>query len=240
MINEFWKNWKNKTKIEIAAINSVKDALNFLIINFPKEKIVSVYVKGSFVTREMRENSDVDIIPIVKDNKTLKKLRALRDKNKEMLKPSEFLPLSLTELKNKKSEPHSRRNVFLRDLEDYKLFYGKKLKNSDFPNKKFNELFLDELRILKNKSVPLHKKGKFGFQQLIKQVFWISYSEQKMLGKNAPRTWKELDNFIEDKNHIIHRAFYFRKNPTKNKQKREKFVRDLENYLDNLEKRFLK
>ena len=48
MINEFWKNWKNKTAIEKRAILSIKKAMNFLITNVPKDKLISVYIKGTF------------------------------------------------------------------------------------------------------------------------------------------------------------------------------------------------
>ena len=234
-IYEFWINWKNKTDVEKRAIDSLIRALDFLLLNIPKNKIISVYVKGSFVTREMSEKSDVDIIPILKDNIALNKLKTVRNKNKEILKPAEFLPLSLAELKRNKSVPHSRRNVFLRDLEHYKLIYGKKLINSTYPTKNLREMFLDELTVLKNKSIPLYKEGKFGFSQLIKQVFWITYSEQKMIGKSSPRTWKGLNSFVKNKNHIIHETYKLRLHPTKNKAIRKRFLMKLKDYLKKLE-----
>lgn len=239
MINEFWKNYRNKTAIEERAIASIKRAINFLFANVPKDKIISVYIKGNFVTREMNRKSDVDIVPVVKDNRTLKKLQSVRNENKEMLKPAELLPISLTEFKLNKNAKHrgplkGRPDTFLRDIEHYKLVYGKKINKSDYPTRMPDKIFEHEIKTLRNQTIPLHKKGEYGFQQLIKQVFWIAFHEQKRLGKSPPRTWKGLNNFIKDKKHIIHRAYYFRLNPTKNKRKREKFVSSLENYLDEI------
>lgn len=241
MLNEFWRSYKKKTAIEKGAISSIHRAMNFLFANVPKSKIISVYIKGTFVTREMNERSDVDIVPILKDNLTLKKLQKVRNENKEMLKPSELLPISLTELNHNKNAKHrgplkGKPDTFLRDLEHYKLVYGKKLNKSNYPMRNSDEMFEHEIKTLRSQTIPLHKKGEYGFQQLIKQVFWIVFHEQKKLGRSPPRTWNGLNIFIKDKNHIIHKAYHFRLEPTKDKRKRKGFVSSLENYLTTLEK----
>ncbi|MBU0761356.1 MAG: hypothetical protein KJ600_03900 [Nanoarchaeota archaeon] len=239
MVNEFWKSYKNKTKLEERAISSIKQAMNFLFSNIPENKIVSVYIEGTFVTREMTKRSDIDIVPIIKDNRTLKKLQNVRNKNKEMLRPSELLPISLTELKQNKNAKHrgplkGRPDTFLRDLEHYKLVYGKKLSKPDYPVRSANKMFSHELKTLKNRTIALHKKGEYGFSQLIKQVFWIVFYEQKRLGGSPPRTWNGLNKFVKNKNHIIHKAYHFRKHPTKDKRKRAGFIRSLEAYLEKI------
>ena len=168
-------------------------------------------------------------------------MKKVRDENKELLRPAEILPISLMELKkNQNSKYHSplkgKPDTFLRNLDYYKLIYGKKLSKSDYPMRSADEVYKNELSVLANQSISLHKEGKFGFQQLIKQVFWICFYEQKRLGKSPPRTWKELHKFVKDKNHIIHKVYYFRLHPTKDKRKRKVFVRTLEKYLKSLEK----
>lgn len=238
-ISKFWKSWKNKSPREIRAINSIQKAISFLFKNIPRDKIIAVYIKGSFVTREMNKKSDVDIVPILKDNNTIRSLKIVRDENKEMLKPSELLPISLTELKHNENSKHhgklkGKPDTFLRDLEHYKLIYGKGLNKLDYPMRDFNKMFHHAILGIKSKTLPMHKKGKFGFSQLIKQVFWISYSEQVMQGKSPPRTWQGLNKFIKDKNHIIHKTYYFRMHPTKDKRKRKAFINRLKVYLNHL------
>lgn len=236
MINDFWRNYKNKSEIEKNAVSSINRTIKFLFDNIPKNKIISIYIKGTFVTREMNEKSDVDIVPILKDDKTLKKLQLVRNENKEILKPAELLPISLTELKNNKNAKHrgplkGKPDTFLRDLEHYKLVYGIKLNKLDYPMRKADQMFKHEVETIKNQSIPLYKKGEYGFQQLIKQVFWMVHHEKRLLGKNPPRTWKGLNSFVKDKKNIIHRAYYFRMHPTKDKRKRNAFILFLERYL---------
>ncbi len=55
MKTDFWKDWKRKTKLEEAAITSIKAGKKILLSNLPKDKIVAIYVKGSFVMRELNK-----------------------------------------------------------------------------------------------------------------------------------------------------------------------------------------
>lgn len=128
-------------------------------------------------------------------------------------------------------------DTFLIDLDYHKLIYGRALRKEDFPSMYLKEIFFDKVRFVKNKLIPLYKKGKFGFQQLIRQAFWICYQEQQIIGKTPLRIWAGLDKFVKDKKRIIHSACYFRMHPTKDKRKRETFVKAFEKYLSGLEKR---
>ena len=67
MKKEFWRDWKRKTQQEIEAINSLKKLKKIILREIPKEKIVAIYVKGSFIRREMNEDSDVDVFIIIDD-----------------------------------------------------------------------------------------------------------------------------------------------------------------------------
>jgi len=77
MKKEFWKDWKRITKLEEKAIKSLKVAKKIILDNIPKEEIISIYAKGSFVRREMNKYSDVDIITVLKTKKYLKRLKTL-------------------------------------------------------------------------------------------------------------------------------------------------------------------
>ncbi len=236
----FFKKWKNKNEIEEGAIAAVLDSVEFLQNNLTEKELVSIYLKGSFITREMNEKSDVDMIVIVDNKRTASKLKALRDKNKENFWPVDILPLSLDELANK-DESNSRRTMFLADSDFYELIFGKKISSRDYPLKPFEKIFKGQVSFAR-KAIKLHREGNkdgcYGFSILIKNCFWIVYSELRLLDESPPRTWENLDKFIKDKKNIIHDAYYFRMNPTKDKKLREEFLKKFEVYLDYLDKKY--
>src|SRR3989338_6671226 len=99
MKKEFWKNWRKITKLEETAIESIKKARRILLQSVPKDRIMAIYVKGSFVRREMTKKSDVDIVPIVKGLETKKAIQKLDNEKGTFYIPSELLPKTVQELK---------------------------------------------------------------------------------------------------------------------------------------------
>src|SRR3989344_5874951 len=204
MKKEFWKNWRKITKLEETAIESIKKARRILLQSVPKDRIMAIYVKGSFVRREMTKKSDVDIVPIVKGLETKKAIQKLDNEKGTFYRPSELLPKTVQELR--------KPNHFIDRLNSYKLIYGKSLKTSEFPFR--------------------NEKGTFGFRELVKQVFWLTDLEEQINGNKTAVSWKELANSIRDKNHIIHDALKFRLHPTKDKIKRGIFIVKLRKHLE--------
>jgi hypothetical protein len=95
----FWESWKNKTEIENKAIESVEKARDLVIKSIPKKALVAIYIKGSFARREMKIGSDVDMVPIVTENKFEGPVFGVNDSS---IEPVCVVPLSLWELKNNK------------------------------------------------------------------------------------------------------------------------------------------
>src|SRR3989344_1048356 len=218
---EFWKNWKRKTKLEKAAIKSVKAAQGLILKNIPKKQIVSIYAKGSFVRREMNKNSDVDTVTIVKESKLLKKLMKLEEEYRNKYKPQiQFSGYSLWELKHNKRVASGKKlkanpSRAIQHLDNYRLFYGKKLKKENFYQDSPETHLRRIIFVFRNIFIPGYKEKKFGFSEIAKQVFWLVENEQTYLGKNPPHSWKKLAKTIKDKNHIIHDTLKYRLKPTK-------------------------
>lgn len=240
---EFWKDWKNKTKIEEDAIKVIKFARERILENIPKEEIVSIYVKGSFVRREMNKKSDVDLLIILKRSKFLKKIKRLEKENKNKFKPEvSFSVYTLWEMKVgrriKMSKGRAAPSRMIKHLPYYQLIYGKELNASKFFKGDDKKIIRGMTKFFKNNFIPKYEEGlpEFGFSQLIKQVFWLTENEQRALGKNPPHSWKELDKSIKDKNHIVHDTLRLRLYPTKDKKIRAKYISKLKRYLDKLER----
>ena len=141
-VEEFWKSWKKITKREEKAIRTLKKTKKVILKEFPKTKIISLYVKGSFIRREMNKKSDLDFVLITKENKDLKKVKILNEKYKKKFETEiNISPISLWELKNnknygKKTKLKARPDLFIKKVKDYKLLYGKEIYPEDLVNDK--------------------------------------------------------------------------------------------------------
>ncbi len=243
MKQEFWKDWKRKTKLEINAIKSLKVAKNIILRNIPKKKIITIYAGGSFIRREMNKRSDVDTYTIVNDSRLLKKFEKLEEKYHGICKPKISLrAFSIWELRNNKrylssNKPKASPSRFIKKIKEYKLIYGKPLNPEDYAFRSDKEDLEKQISAFNRLFIPLYEEGKMAFSDLSKQVFWLAELEEKVKGKHPPYSWKKLAKSIKDKNHIIHEALIFRKKIIKDKKKRARFIIKLKRYLNNLEKK---
>lgn len=235
---EFWKDWKRKTLIEKHAIKSVILARTRIINSIPKNKLVAIYIKGSFVRREMKKGSDVDIVPIVTENKYEKKVFEV---NTLEIHPSIVVPLSLWELENNKlytknNKPRAKPDRFVKKLDEYKIIYGKPLDVTKFKVRTDKECLKDLIKAFRKSFIPLYYKKKMGFSTLIKEVFWLTDLEESVKSKNPPHSFRGLEKTIKNKNHIIHDALKFRLKRNKDQKVRDKFIKKLKKHLTNLDK----
>jgi len=243
MKKEFWRDWKRKTKLEERAIKSLKIGKKLILQEIPNSKIHSIYIKGSFFRRELDSKSDVDFEVIVKDNKLLKKVQRLHEQNKGRYKPDIGIGvLSLWELENNKRFEKSKKlqsspYTFLRQVEHYKLIFGKKLDLKIYSHKKDDKKYLkNRIKTFRKLFLPLYRKKEIYFSGLIKQVFWLVESEERAKGKNPSPSWKKLAKSIKNKKHIVHDTLKLRLHKTKDEKIRERYVGKLEKHLDKLEK----
>jgi predicted nucleotidyltransferase len=236
-----WRAWKRKTKQEKAALESLKEGKKIILDNIKKDKIMAIYVKGSFIRREMNERSDVDILTIVKDSRDLKKIEELDKEYKRSFKPKlQLLGMSMKELKTGKRIPSDKPNPnpsrTLKQIQDYILIYGEKL-DTEILKKRTDKADLENLIGAFGKIfLPSYLIGKIGFDEIAKQVFWLVELEQRIQGKKPPYGFKKLAKSIKDKNHIVHFALKYRLNKPKDVNERKEFIFRLRIYLDKLKK----
>jgi predicted nucleotidyltransferase len=241
----FYQNWKNKTSLEKSAIKSLNSALKIIFQQVSKKEIFAIYVMGSFVRREMNNKSDVDIMVVVKNSKYNKKIERINLDFGEKFNPEINLCVySIWELKTgrrcksilKKGKPHPIKLAPL--LPGYKLIYGKQIPLKILKKRCPKEDVEGMIDSFEEVLFPWYRKNIIDFDFLVKQIFWIVYDEQRARGKNPPYEWKNLKEFIKEKNHIVHEAYDFRIHPTKNKKIQKSFIKKIKNYLKGLEKEF--
>lgn len=232
--DNFWENWKNKTNIEKKAISSIIKARELIIKSVPNEVLVSIYIKGSFPRREMKKGSDVDMVPIVTEDKYQENIFSV---NGSKINPVMAIPLSIKEFEDNKLHSKTKfkpdlraePDLFLLKLKDCKLIYGKALDPKDYPVRTIKQILKDEVNKIKKGYIKAYERGEIDFEPLLKEVFWLTYWEQKNKGKRVKHSFEGIVKSVGDKNHIIHEATKFRKNP-KYKNKKE-FILKLKKYL---------
>jgi hypothetical protein len=235
---DFWDKWQHKTLIERKAIQALEKARSFVIQSLPAGKLEAIYIKGSFVRREMQQGCDVDMVPIVVSNKDQ---RAIWEVNDKHVHPVVIVPLSLSELHlNRLSTPASyhpdlraKPDRFIRHLPNYKLIYGKPLNPKEFPIRIDRVALKDEIKVIQRGYIPAYKQGKIDFYTLLKEVFWLAELEQFVAGKRPVHSFHEIARSIANRSHPAHRALRFRKRVAKVKEK-QTFVLELEKYLQSL------
>lgn len=234
---DFWSEWKRLSKIEKQAIRTIKIARTLIIDSIPNGSLVAIYVKGSFVRREMREGSDVDIVSIVTENRCEK---AVFEVNSKAIQPCIVVPLSLWELKHNKLftkpdhsiELRARPDRLLKFLGECRLIYGKTLNPKEYPIRDDAQDLCDEIRQIKDGYLPLYKNGEIEIKEVIKELFWLVELKQRLKGKKVNHFFEGIALSVKDKKHIIYISLAIRNAGTVSKKKGREFIVELEKYLD--------
>ncbi len=241
MINyNFWQEWKNKSELEERAIVSVQRAREFVIASVPPNALVAIYIKGSFTRREMKEGSDVDLVPIVSENQYEGDIFAV---NGPEIDPVVVVPLSLDELRanrlsskgNYIPDLRAEPDLFLLKLDHYRLIYGTPLNPHDFPLRSKEQIVTDEITKIRNGYIPAYRDGTIDFQPLLKEVFWLVAWQQEAQGHSVDHSFKGISTEIADRTHIIYDALLLRGTSPVSKAKEREFVSKLEKYLTQLD-----
>ena len=82
---------------------------------------------------------------------------------------------------------------------------------------------------IRGEYIPAYHKKVIGFQQLLKEVFWLTEWEQRAKKIELEHSFESIVNSVKNKDHIIHLAFEFR-NGT-NKCDEETFISKLTDFL---------
>jgi predicted nucleotidyltransferase len=241
MKKQFWEDWKRKSKLELEAIKNLKQTIRSIVKEAPKEEILSVYVKGSFVRREMNKKSDVDVVLVLKTKEYLEKLRKLK-KPLGALRPSiHFGIRTYRELTSgKRINPGNKAGSigrFNSNLHSFRLIYGKPLDQSKLSCRSNESILKGMVRAFNKMFIPGYKRKELKFDEISKQVFFLVEPALKVQGKNPPHSFRGIANSVNDPNHIIHDTLKLRNSPTKDKKVRSAYIRKLQKYLKELEEK---
>ncbi|MGM5480580.1 MAG: hypothetical protein ACQESC_03915, partial [Nanobdellota archaeon] len=209
--NRFWNEWTSINDIEKQAISGVERALKTIFEHVGEDKIHSIYIKGSFIRRDMDSKSDVDIVPIAFDNEGLAEVRSLQINNGKDYKPAELLPHSLVEFETgirclNYTSPKGGVDITLRELYRYELVYGTPLDVTAYPMRSDLEFLKGHLKAFHRMFLPGFENGTLKLRMLVKQTIFLVEKEQRVKGVEPLLDWSELATSIDDTNHILNDA----------------------------------
>lgn len=231
---------QNKSIYERAGA-SIEEAKKIILENIPKEEIVSIYLKGSFVQEEMNEGSDVDVVVILKTDTYLSAVYELTSKyGKTTNPPFQAVAYVVPELQTGKDSPKRERKTtsvsrFGKHISSLPLIYGNAPDFEIFKRTDEKDFSIN-LNVFRDKFIPEYEKGLFGFDELVKQVFWLVEAEQRLKGKDVGYSWQKLIDTVEDKDHIIHQALELRRKNEVSDEEKMSFLEKLKDYISSFDK----
>lgn len=238
----FWKDWKRISNLELKGISTIISVKKLILRNFPNKEIYSIYVKGSFVYRELNERSDIDFLVILRHSKYLLKVKELEKRYKNTFKlPIHLGSNSLYELKKGRhskfnKSPGGTTNRIAQQISSFEIVYGNKIKSEKLPKREDIEDLKSLINAYQKVVIPSYEEGKLDFGSIIKSTYWLVENEERVKGHSLTRSWNGLTRHIKDRKHIIHQAYKYRTSYPKLKRTKLKYVKRLKNYLKKLRK----
>jgi len=227
-----------KQKAEV----SVQKAKELVLASIPNDEIVSIYLKGSFVQDEMRPDSDVDVVVVLRSEEYLPKIYKLTEEYGDSVNPPfQIVAYAMRELETGEKASNRIRSTtavsrFVKHLDSLPLVYGERPKGPLFMRTDEKDLSVN-IQNFRTRYVPDYRESKFGFEQVVKQVFWLVEAEQRLAGLKPGYSWQKLADAANDPDHIIHLALRYRNQDEITEREKVDFMEKLEDYLARLEAR---
>jgi predicted nucleotidyltransferase len=219
---------------------SIEKAKNLILEIIPNNEIVSIYIKGSFVQDELRPDSDVDVVVILKSEEYLPAIyKITEDYGSSANPPFQIVAYTMKELETGEKASNRIKNTtavsrFVKHLNFLPLIYGIRPEGQLFSRTDLKDLTIN-IRNFRERFIPEYKEGKFKFKEIVKQVFWLVEGEQRLKGLKPGYSWRGLADSTKDENDIICLAIKYRNKDEISKKEELDFMKKLEEYLTNLE-----
>lgn len=212
---------------------------------------VSIYLMGSFSTKDMTKKSDIDIIGIMKPDFNFRKERTINSILNKKIKSSHKISLGLMSYdeffggkKQGSLSMHIALPVFLNFLKTAKHVHGKKLDFDKFPAKpakpkeelnyhiKFFSLFKNKFRRKDRISED------FEFRDFVKMIFYVASLELLIKNHAARKTsYSDIEAaFRKDKIHIVHISLKLRKKDMISDREKQDWLDKAELYINEMKK----
>jgi len=209
-------------------------------------ELISLYVMGSFLSKEMIESSDIDLVGVMKSSFNFRKEARINKALNETVRSSHRIDLGTMSYdeffggtQKGSLTKHIELPIFLNFLKRAQLIYGKKINFDKLPVKpaspeeelKYHAKVFDEYKADFRKTDRISPD--FSFRDFIKIVLYIANLELQRTRKLTPRrSYSEiLKAFRKDKSHIVHYSMKLRRKKTISYQGRQSWLNLAEQYV---------
>jgi len=210
------------------------------------DELISLYLLGSFLSKDMVESSDIDLIGIMQPAFNFnreRKINAVLNRKIESIHKIDLGTLSITELYGGPTKgsimKHVELPILLRFLQHARLLHGKQIDLSKLPVKpatahdelKYHIKVFDEF---KEKFRTRNRiTSDFAFKDFLKIVFYIANLELQLTRHLRSRTGyaKITQAFAKDKTHIVHYSMGLRSKKTIPVKERRRWLTLAEVYV---------
>lgn len=210
------------------------------------DDLVSLYVIGSFHSKEMIRTSDIDLVGVMKPSFNFKKegeMNKALNKGNSSGNRIDLGTMSYDQFFGGRQQgslmKHIELPVFLNFLKRAKLIYGRRINFNRLPIKPVSPLeeLKYHIKVFNEYKSGYRKKNKirpdFSFRGFIKIVFYIANLELQLTRNLTPRrSYSEIVKaFRKDKDHIVHYSMKLRRKKTISHDERNSWLDMAENYV---------
>jgi predicted nucleotidyltransferase len=223
-----------------------------IILENAYDELVSLYVMGSFLSNEMVESSDIDLIGVMKSTFDFRREVRINKMLNEKIRPSHRIDLGTMSYdeffggtQRGSLMKHIELHIFLAFMKRARLIYGKRINFDKFPVKPASreEQLEYHIRVFNEYKADFRKKNRirtdFTFRDFIKIVFYIANIELQLARNLIPRRSYAgiLKAFRNDRNHIVHYSMKLRCKKTISRKEKESWLDLAEDYVAKLKTR---
>jgi len=208
--------------------------------------VVSLYVIGSFLSKEMIESSDIDLVGVMKSSFDFRKEGRINKVLNDSVGSRHRVDLGTMSYeeffggtRQGSLMKHIELPVFLTFLKRARLIYGERINFEKLPIKPASPR--DELKyhvkVFDQYEAKFRKRDTispdFSFRDFIKIIFYIANLELQLTrGLTPRRSYSEIVKaFAKDKTHIVHHSLQLRHKRTISQKEKESWLNLAERYV---------
>ena len=212
--------------------------------------LISLYLVGSFLTKDMVKSSDIDLVGVMKSSFDFGKEKLINERLNEKIISKHKIDLgtmSVEEFFGGKQKGSLMRHmslpVFLNSLKNAQLVYGRKFDFDELPIKPASKTYEMEywIREFKKYKNEFRKKDKLGtdfsFRDFLKIIFYIANLQFQPTRKTKQKKQRYSDivnAFRTENNHIVHYSLELRKKASITNEEKQSWLDRAEVYVESI------